>query len=145
MTKNGFKGFEVGDILVATWGYDQTNADFFEVVKKTPKGVWLTAAGMGEIPTKGAWNAFCRAGKKIFRRVNPEWGWVSISSFASASKWNGKPVDVTPAGFGHGTTGGFGPRSQSGGTTMKKDDIEAVVGGVWLVVVLWAILAMPGW
>ncbi len=28
---------EVGDYLVASWGYDQTNADFFKVTKRTPK------------------------------------------------------------------------------------------------------------
>ena len=32
---------QVGDILVASWGYDQTNIDFYKVVKATEKSVWL--------------------------------------------------------------------------------------------------------
>ncbi len=28
---------KVGDYLVASWGYDQTNASFFKVTKRTPK------------------------------------------------------------------------------------------------------------
>lgn len=30
-----------GDILVEIWGYDQTNADFYKVLKRTPKMVVL--------------------------------------------------------------------------------------------------------
>ena len=32
---------EVGDYLVASWGYDQTNATFYRVTKRTPKMVDL--------------------------------------------------------------------------------------------------------
>ena len=28
---------EVGDIYVATWGWEQTNADFFQVIEKTKR------------------------------------------------------------------------------------------------------------
>ena len=31
-------GPQVGDILVSTWGYDQTNVDFWRVVGLTPSG-----------------------------------------------------------------------------------------------------------
>lgn len=31
--------FQVGDVLVAGWGYDQTNIDYYEIVKTTPKFV----------------------------------------------------------------------------------------------------------
>jgi hypothetical protein len=33
--------FEVGQFAVSQWGYDQTNTDFYQVVKKTEKSVWL--------------------------------------------------------------------------------------------------------
>lgn len=33
--------FNVGDILYQSWGYEQTNIDFFEVVEKLPKSVKL--------------------------------------------------------------------------------------------------------
>jgi len=40
-------GVAVGDFFVCSWGYDQTNVDFFKVVALTPKGVkvqsWTSA------------------------------------------------------------------------------------------------------
>ena len=33
--------FEVGQFAVSQWGYDQTNTDFYQVVKKSDKSVWL--------------------------------------------------------------------------------------------------------
>lgn len=32
-------GVEVGDFFYSSWGYDQTNVDFYKVVGLTPKGV----------------------------------------------------------------------------------------------------------
>lgn len=31
--------FEIGDILYTSWGYDQTNVEFFQVVGKTAKTI----------------------------------------------------------------------------------------------------------
>jgi hypothetical protein len=33
------RGFKVGDILSSSWGYDQTNITFYQVLKVTPKTV----------------------------------------------------------------------------------------------------------
>jgi hypothetical protein len=42
----------VGDFFVRSWGYDQTNVDFYKVVGLTPKGVkvqkWTSACVGGE-------------------------------------------------------------------------------------------------
>lgn len=38
---NNIAGAMVGDVLRSTWGYDQTNYDFYEVIKTTPKTVTL--------------------------------------------------------------------------------------------------------
>jgi hypothetical protein len=32
---------KTGDVLSYSWGYDQTNVEFFEVMKATEKSVWL--------------------------------------------------------------------------------------------------------
>lgn len=32
---------EIGDILVNSWGYEQTNTDFYQVIKLTKKGVYI--------------------------------------------------------------------------------------------------------
>lgn len=31
----------VGEILSTCWGYEQTNCDFFQIVKMTDKSIWL--------------------------------------------------------------------------------------------------------
>ena len=33
--------FQAGDTLVNTWGYDQTNHDFYIITRTTPKSVWI--------------------------------------------------------------------------------------------------------
>lgn len=38
---NNIAGAMVGDVLRSAWGYDQTNYDFYEVIKTTPKTVTL--------------------------------------------------------------------------------------------------------
>jgi hypothetical protein len=42
-------GIVVGDILVSSWGYDQTNIDYYKVIAVTAKGVrmqaWKSANG----------------------------------------------------------------------------------------------------
>ena len=39
-------GFKVGDILYMSWGYEQTNLDFFKVVAVTEKSVRLVEVKM---------------------------------------------------------------------------------------------------
>lgn len=35
------KKFEVGKFASYSWGYGQTNVDFFQVIKRTEKSVWF--------------------------------------------------------------------------------------------------------
>ena len=96
--KNNFKtSLVVGDILYSSWGYEQTNIDFYQVVevsntKKTVKireieskihstgdmsGTKMPDIGnfIGEIKTK---------------KVQPN-NYVGLNSYSSASKWDGFP------------------------------------------------------
>lgn len=43
MTEN--KTVKVGDIFEMSWGYDQTNVNFFQVTRMTPKGVCVREIG----------------------------------------------------------------------------------------------------
>ncbi len=36
---------QVGAIWNTSWGYDQTNVEFFQVVRETEKSIWLRAIG----------------------------------------------------------------------------------------------------
>ncbi len=52
--KAGFTNpYKVGDILVASWGYDQTNIDFYQVTAITAKGVKFRELCQNEVPGEG--------------------------------------------------------------------------------------------
>jgi len=42
---------EVGDIFASSWGYDQTNVDFYEVVAVTPSGKSVRLVSIGKETT----------------------------------------------------------------------------------------------
>ena len=91
-----------GDILVSSWGYEQTNINFYEVVKATAKTVLLVA-----LRSERHKNDFLQyyampiLGSGFgtpFRRKIIEYGsepFCSISSFEGARLWKGKPEEGT--------------------------------------------------
>lgn len=90
-------GLTVGDLLVSTWGYDQTNVDFYEVTRATAKMVQLRPVSIEQEPGE-SWGTFTAAPRRgaftgpEFRckvKGNPENPYVNINSFAMAQKWNG--------------------------------------------------------
>jgi hypothetical protein len=90
------KPLEVGNILVSSWSYDQTNIDFYKVVRKSEKSVWLQRLTKRYLKQVG-WAHFevvpgntVISNKILLRRYDPS-GYVSITSFSCASPWNGKP------------------------------------------------------
>jgi len=95
----------VGDILYTSWGYDQTNVDFYEVIGTTAKSVVIREVGQKVaksdayaeyvVPVPGRY-----IGSKMNKRVG-NGGYVRIESYSSASKWDGKPKYKTPFGMGH--------------------------------------------
>jgi hypothetical protein len=101
---------QVGDILFSSWGYDQTNVDFYEVRKVTGSMVVLqklqnkvvrdSGPTVYVVPALGQYK-----GELLRRKFGPSWRGdsysVSIKSYAGASKWDGNPVGQTAAGWGH--------------------------------------------
>jgi hypothetical protein len=99
--------FNVGDILDSSWGYDQTNVDFYQVTKVIgPQMVEIreiqskmdpsssdTADYVVPVP-----NHF--VGPALKKKVSPSHN-VKITSYAYASKWNGRPQYKTPGHMGH--------------------------------------------
>ena len=101
-------GLQEGDFLVASWGYDQTNVDFYQVIKVvTGKTVILRnvdnkivrSSGSSDyvIPIKNQWARFSKALKK---RVDTN-GYAKIDSSRYAKKWDGKPEYQTSSYYGH--------------------------------------------
>jgi hypothetical protein len=95
--RNTFKHeLKVGDIMVSSWGYEQTNVDFYQVTKTTLKSVWVREISK----LKGVEGDSSMAGKVMpikddfkgpeKRFLVNEYG-IRIESYASAKKWDGKP------------------------------------------------------
>ena len=87
---------KVGDILSSTWGYDQTNIDYYQVTRVPgPMSVEITQIAADSGPEVGFMTAYCKAapgkfiGKPMIKRANST-NSVRIASYAHASPWDGK-------------------------------------------------------
>jgi hypothetical protein len=94
-----------GDILYGSWGYDQTNVDFYQVVQVKDKSVVIRKVeGRTVKEERGADYVAAVPGKftgpPMVKRVGPG-GRVRIESYLSVSKWDGRPKYQTAFGFGH--------------------------------------------
>ena len=108
----------MGDILVASWGYDQTNVDFYQVVKTT-----RTQVALRQLKTKRAhsstgadymipvpndflrddvirrkWTPYNDMGR--LAKGHPGYS-VMINNYTFARTWDGKPKYQTAQGYGH--------------------------------------------
>jgi hypothetical protein len=98
--------FKVGDILYSSWGYDQTNVDFYEVVESLEKSVKLRKLQSKTVNVSmGSDSVSAKPGryadnKVLLRRVSPS-GSVKIDSVSRAYKWDGRPKYETSSGWGH--------------------------------------------
>ena len=93
--------FKVDDILSSSWGYDQTNVDFYQVVAVTDKAVKIRkigSKGVDESHVVAVPNSF--DGPPMTKLVR-QGDRVSLTSYSSASKWDGKPRYETPGYMGH--------------------------------------------
>lgn len=90
-------GFDVGDVLVSQWGYEQTNTDFYIVLDRTAKTIVIQEIGSRRSESIGPMSGYVVPDKSrirsapMRRRVNTAYKAVSISSFANAYPWKGKP------------------------------------------------------
>lgn len=101
------KNFEVGEIWYTSWGYEQTNVDFWQVVKSTEKTVWFrpikkeyTEEGFLRghsvpVPNKFTTYLFATAKDSIVRKRIPDYSNESIYGNDTWDKfyhYNGKKV-----------------------------------------------------
>jgi len=88
---------KAGDILDTCWGYDQTNREFFQVIRVTGKTAVLREIAQKEIAGTGPFSStvigvkdqFCD--KEIMRRILPGDS-IKIDECRYASIWDGKPA-----------------------------------------------------
>ncbi len=104
--KDQFKhDLKVGDILYSSWGYDQTNIDFYQVIKTTGKSVLIQEIKSDMIDTTGydsgkvvpVKDSFVEKEKAMMKRVQ-KGNYIRIASFALASPWDGQPCHCS---WGH--------------------------------------------
>lgn len=88
----------VGTILVSTWGWEQTNVEFYQVVRVTPRTVVIRG-----IQYRVAEDLPYFAQDKVtavrdafdtyeFRRTVSENGYISVGRWKVANEWDGEPV-----------------------------------------------------
>jgi hypothetical protein len=87
--------FVVGDIVSNSWGYDQTNVDFYRVTRISPSYVWLQPIG-GNCDQNGFMSGRTVADpshdlNKPVEMHRATGNYVSMK-FGSGSKWDGKPL-----------------------------------------------------
>lgn len=88
----------VDSVLVSTWGYEQTNVDFYQVTGRKGDWVWLRPIQSKKSYDNGfndrgsctpVKDAFCGP---EFRKKLDKWGGVSFSSYQSGILWDGREV-----------------------------------------------------
>lgn len=95
---------EVGDIYYTSWGYEQTNVDFVMVTGRTAKTVKYVPVGKVLDHNKGgptdmvAPNTEKRGIKEYTAKITA-WGFKAFGY--GTTKYQGKPVYETAAGWGH--------------------------------------------
>lgn len=101
-TKTAAHIYKVGDILYSSWGYDQTNINFYEVVKATASTVTLWP--MGKLKTYNGHMSgtvvptdklVLGSNAKAIRRKASGDNSIRISDYEYAHLWDGKPKGFT--------------------------------------------------
>jgi hypothetical protein len=100
----------VGDIFWSSWGYDQTNVDFYKVIKRTPTTVTVVQVpteivgdpnkpqvevrpGPGEKP-RG------KGGRKKLKTYSGT-PYITLSTYEDAYLWDGRSQKQTGGAYGH--------------------------------------------
>ncbi len=89
---------KVGEILVCSWGYDQTNVDFYQVVSTTTKMATTREIGSMSVDNEGCTDMTDKVypkrdefiGKPMSHLVQ-EGNNIRISSYSSACRWDYNP------------------------------------------------------
>jgi hypothetical protein len=102
---------KVGDILVSSWGYDQTNIDWYKVVAVTKASIRIVQISGRTVEQNGPSdrvmpnteevpNPADKGALKRFRLSEKGYS-VSINSYANAYLWDGNARHQTGWGYGH--------------------------------------------
>ena len=99
-----FESIKVGDIFVDSWGYDQTNVDFYLVTKKLKASIKIVKIGSKVVATSIGSEMVVPVPDAVIGEEKtkiPQDGYIKTSSYSLARPWDGKPMRETAAGWGH--------------------------------------------
>ena len=97
--------FKEGDILSSSWGYDQTNVDFYQVTKVIGKAVEIRSIESKIVSGSGGPSEAVIPVPNHFSgpplRKIPTGNCLRLTSYSSACPWEGHPLHQTGGGWGH--------------------------------------------
>ncbi len=104
--KEFFASIKEGDIFVDSWGYDQTNVDYYVVTKKLKASIKIRQIGkLVEYGEHGSDKVtpnplhHLSSGEEMTKI--PQDGYIKIDGYRYARLWDGVPDHETAAGWGH--------------------------------------------
>ena len=102
---------KVGDILYSSWGYDQTNIDFYEVVTVSGSSATIRKIAENRLPSDSRYDELVtpKVGtfvgppkKKRVQKTSYGGSYkIKVDDSETAYPWDGKPKRQTAAGYGH--------------------------------------------
>ena len=103
------KTIKVGDIFYSSWGYDQTNIDFYQVTKVSAKTAEIRPIAGSEVPgaryepgsssqVTAAKDSFTGPAEKHLIQSYDGKPYFHLTSYSSASAWDGNPKSYS---WGH--------------------------------------------
>lgn len=92
---------QVGSILYSSWGYDQTNIDFYQIIKKKGDFVWIRELKQRVTESVGwcsdmvapLWGDFTDDSKLLKKKIGA--GDLKLKSYSYAWLWDGRPKNQT--------------------------------------------------
>ena len=99
-----FDSIQIGDIFVDSWGYDQTQNEFYKVTKKLKASIKVVKIGSKTVANyTSALLVEPVPDAVISKEITkvPQDGYLATRSFSCALPWNGKPLHETAPGWGH--------------------------------------------
>ena len=87
-------------VIVYRWGYDQTNVEFYTIIKRTSNYVMLQKMIVTEIEIKESMSGYCvpdRFSNKVIRKkvITSEFGECVKFDFGIGKVWNGEPMSYS--------------------------------------------------
>jgi hypothetical protein len=99
-----FDSIQVGDIFVDSWGYDQTNVEFYKVTKKLKASIKVVQIGSKIVADHTSQLMVVPVPDAVISEEItkvPQDGYLKTYSFSVARRWSGEPMRETAPGWGH--------------------------------------------